>query len=347
MKSVRIMLMVLVLLCVSFSLTAQGQKDQMVGPQKWLFALEEIEGSVQDIYAQKFKEVVEEKTNGEVEVVIYAYGELGTSGDIAEQLQGNAINFAFQSPGALGSYVPEVQIFSLHYLLPADEDLASDIMANSPAIYEILGEQYLAKNLQLLDIITEGWQIWSSNKPLRTPEDFRGVKFRVMSSPMLIEAYNAYGANTVSLDYAEIYSGLQLKQIDAQVQPYFAQQEMKFYEVQNYLTKADQLQFVATVATNPTFYNKLNEVHKQAVQEAVSIAHDYTIEAQKILNEERKAMMAKAKPSLQFIQLTEEEKSRFKALAQTTYEKYLNIGGPRAKELLDALILEIERQTEN
>ena len=56
-------------------------------------------------------------------------------------------------------------------------------------------------------------------------------------------------------------------------------------------------------------------------------------------------MMAAAKPGLQFIQLTEEEIARFRVLAQGTYDRYLSIGGPRAKELLDALTAEIERHS--
>lgn len=348
MRRFLVIAVVLFMVVASMHIMAEGQKEtgsaELLSTE-WLFALEEIEGSVQDIYAKKFTEVIKEKTNDEVNITLYYYGELGTAGDITELLQGGAVNFAFQSPGHLGSYVPEVQIFSLHYLLPSDEKVASEILAESPAIYNILGDQYLQKNLMLLDIITEGWQIWSSNKSLRTPEDFRGLKFRVMSSPMLIEAYNAYGANTVSIPYSEIYSALQLKQIDAQVQPYFAQQEMKFYEVQKYLTKADQLQFVATVAANPKFFNNLPKKYQDIVVEAAAIAHDYTMQAQSELNAERKEMMAEAKPSLEFIQLTENEKARFAELAKDTYEKYIEIGGPRAQELLDALQEEIAKQT--
>ncbi|MGD9133454.1 MAG: hypothetical protein PVF78_07405, partial [Desulfobacterales bacterium] len=86
----------------------------------WQVALEEIEGSMQHEYAKKFVQIVEEKSKGQIRCKIHLYGELGTSGEITELLQKGDLHFAFQSPGHLGSYIPEVQVFSIHYLFPTD-----------------------------------------------------------------------------------------------------------------------------------------------------------------------------------------------------------------------------------
>ena len=98
----------------------------------WQVALEEIEGSMQHEYAKKFVEIVEKKSKGEIRCNIHLYGALGTSGEITELLQKGDLQFAFQSPGHLGSYIPEVQVFSIHYLFPTDFNLLEKVLRKGP-----------------------------------------------------------------------------------------------------------------------------------------------------------------------------------------------------------------------
>lgn len=149
----------------------------------WQVALEEIEGSMQHAYAEKFVETLEQAAQGAVRCKIHVYGELGTSGEITELLQSGNLQFAFQSPGHLGSYIPEVQVFSIHYLFPTDFGQLEKILRKGPHTYRALQKYYRRNRLDLLSIIEEGWQIWTANKPIRKPADFKGVTFRVMSSP--------------------------------------------------------------------------------------------------------------------------------------------------------------------
>ena len=64
-----------------------------------------------------------------------------------------------------------------------------------------LEKYYHQKRLELLSIIEEGWQIWTANKPIRSPVDFKGITFRVMASPLLITAYRLYGAYAITVPY--------------------------------------------------------------------------------------------------------------------------------------------------
>lgn len=309
----------------------------------WRFALEEIEGSMQDAFAKKFKEVAEKKSNGEIKIDIYPYGQLGTSSQITELLQNGAVEFAFQSPGHLGSYIPEVQIFSVHYLFPGNEEVIKKVLKESSALYDILGKCYQDKQLELLSIIPEGWQIWTTDKEIKKPDDFKGFKMRVMTSPLLVEAYKAYGASPTPMPYSEIYSALQLKMIDGQVNPFFAIEEMKFYEVTKYMIKADQLMFICTFASNHDFISGLPDDVKKVVQEAASEATDYIFSYQDKLNEQRKEKILKAKPDMVYYELTPEQKEAFKEKAMAVRDKYVEIGGPQAKEILDALVKDIQK----
>lgn len=307
----------------------------------WQVALEEIEGSMQHEYAKKFVEIIAEKSKGQIRCNIHLYGQLGTSGDITELLQKGELHFAFQSPGHLGSYIPEVQVFSIHYLFPTDFKLLEKILRKGPNTYKTLQKYYRKNKLELLSIIEEGWQIWTANKPLRKPADFEGLTFRVMSSPFLITAYRLYGAYVVTVPYGQIYNDLALGAIDAETQPFFAIQEMKFYEVQDYMIKANQLPFIGTFAANHEFIEGLPPDIRAMIDNAIDGANEYIFDFEPRLNKKRKQMIMEAKPSMKYIELTDEEISVFEKKARPLRQKYLEMGGEGAKEVLDAVTKDI------
>jgi TRAP-type C4-dicarboxylate transport system substrate-binding protein len=307
----------------------------------WQVALEEIEGSLQHEYAKKFVQIVEEKSQGQIRCKIHPYGELGTSGEITELLQKGDLQFAFQSPGHLGSYIPEVQIFSIHYLFPTDFKRLEKILRKGPHTHRTLQKYYRKHKLALLSIIEEGWQIWTANKPLRKPSDFEGITFRVMSSPLLITAYRLYGAYVITVPYSQIYDDLALGRIDAETQPFFAIQEMKFYEVQDYLIKANQLPFISTFAANQAFIKRLPQDIRAIVNDAVEGANETIFDLEPKLNEKRRKMILAAKPSITYIELTQAEINAFKEKSKRLRQKYLEMGGEGAKEVLDAVIKDL------
>jgi TRAP-type C4-dicarboxylate transport system substrate-binding protein len=304
----------------------------------WQIALEEIEGSMQHEYAKKFAETIEQKSKRQIRCNIHFYGELGTSDDITRLLQEGDLQFAFQSPGHLGSTIPEVQVFSIHYLFPTDSALLEKILRRGPNTYKILGKYYRKHGLALLSIIQEGWQIWTANKPLRKPSDFEGVAFRVMSSPFLITAYRMYGAYVTTVPYSQIYMDLEMGKLDAECQPFFAIQEMKFYEVQDYMIKANQLPFIATFVANHAFVEKLPQDVRAVIDEAVEKANEFIFDFEPKLNRQRFDMIMEAKPAMKYIELTEEEIEAFRQRAEPLRRKFLQMGGEGAQEVLEAVL---------
>lgn len=313
----------------------------------WQVALEEIEGSMQHEYAQKFVNIIEAKSKGQIRCKIHLYGELGTSGEITALLQKGDLHFAFQSPGHLGSYIPEVQVFSIHYLFPTDFKLLEKILRRGPNTYKTLQKFYRKNKLELLSIIEEGWQIWTANKPLRKPADFEGITFRVMTSPLLITAYRLYGAYVITVPYGQIYDDLALGRIDAETQPFFAIQEMKFYEVQDYMIRANQLPFIGTFAANHEFIKELPQDIRAIINEAIEGANEYIFDFEPRLNEQRKQMIMQAKPSMKFIELSDTEIDAFRKKSKRLRQKYLEMGGKGAREVLDAVIKDIQWAKEN
>lgn len=291
---------------------------------KWRFALEEIQGSVQDLYAKRFAELVEEKTGGAVSIDVYPYGSLGTSAQLTELVRSGAVQFAFASPGHLGSVIPEVQVFSIHYLFPRDEEIIHRTLSESPTLFGPLAQAYEEKRLKLLALIPEGWMVWTANKPIREPADFKGVKIRTMVSPLLLKAYKAYGASPTAMPYSEVYSSLQLNMIDAQVNPVFAIEEMGFHEQQKYMVFGYHLPFVASLVVNPKLFDSLPAERRQAVMAAKRELDDYIFEKQNELNRKRLEKIEQ-EGGTEIIRLDEAQVGAFREMASGIPEEYVKL----------------------
>jgi TRAP-type C4-dicarboxylate transport system substrate-binding protein len=112
---------------------------------------------------------------------------------------------------------------------------------------------------------------------------------------------------------------------------------MKFYEVQDYMIKANQLPFVATFAANHAFIDKLPSDARGLIDEAIEGANEYIFDFEPDLNRQRFQMIMEAKPSMKYIELTEEEIAAFRERAKPLRKKYLEMGGKGAKEVLEAV----------
>ena len=338
---IRAVMSLLVTMCLT-SCSQQTQDDARSGDSQplehWRFAIEEAAGSVQDAYAQRFKELIEKRSNGEIEVTVYPYGTLGTSDQITELVNMGAVQFTMASPGHLGKLIPEVQVFLLHFVFSDDEKINSEVLNNNPKLRATLDELYAAKRMKLLSIYSEGWQVWTTKKPIRHPDDFKGVKFRVMTSPLLLAAYNAYGASATPLPYSEVYSALQLNMIDGQENPVFAIEEMSFYEVTDWMIFPKHAPFITTSVTNLEFFNSLPPTRKKLVSDVVAELNDYILAVEQQYNRKRLDRIRKRKPDLRIIEeLTVEQRAAFRKASQPVVDRFIEITGRSGSDLYEIL----------
>lgn len=307
----------------------------------WRFGLEEIQGSVQHVYANRFAEIISEKTDGQVEVRLFPYGQLGGLTDIYDQVQAGSLQLAFGS-GFLGGTVPESQLLSLNFVLTDDELFNTQILNDERfRKHDDLMDAFRERNLYPLALVPEGWQVWTANKPIRSPADFSGLAIRTMDNRLLRETYRAYGANPTIMEYGELYSGLQLGQLDGNIQPVFAHQEMDFYQVQDYMIFANQAQFVATLMANSDWHDSLSDEHEQIVEDAVAELVPYIHAEQTRLNTERLDIIT-SNSDIEVIRLTPEERAVFRERSLPVRDVFVDMVGHRGERLLNALLDLIE-----
>ncbi|SKA09890.1 DctP family TRAP transporter solute-binding subunit [Selenihalanaerobacter shriftii] len=309
---------------------------------EWKFAHEEQPGGFMDSVANEFKRILAEKSNGRIKLQVYPAGQLGNSKDLVELVRQGTIQFNFASTGHVGTLVPEAQGFLLHYLFPKNEKLVNDVLENGEAV-EMLYGKFRDKGLEPLATLNSGWQIWTANKPLRSPKDFEGFKMRTMTSRLLLDDYKAYGANPTTTPYSEVYSSLQLDMIDGQVNPISCIANMKFYEVQKYLVKAHSNPFILTLISNPKFFNSLPKDIQKIVRESVSELYPYSTQWRSKFNKEMEKKIRKEKPEIKIISLTKEEKAKFRKLAKPVKETYIDMVGEDGKTFLNLLDQDIKK----
>jgi len=330
-------IILVVFLCLYIFLPGQV----LAGKYEWKLAHEELPGGFMDSVGNEFARLLKEKSGGQINLQIYPSGTLGSSEDLVELTQYNAIQFNFADAGHLGTQIPQVQAMLLQYLFPQDMDVVMKVLRDG-SFMKYLTPKFQEKKLEPLANFTEGWQVWSTNKLIKKPSDFKNFKMRTMSSKLLVESYALYGANPTPVPFAEVYSSLQLKMVDGQENPVFAIYDMKFYEVQDYLIFGYTSPFFLTLIGNAQFLNDLPADIKKIVKEASRDCVAFGFKWQEEFNQSRLDKIVKAKKDLKVVYLTTEEMGKFKALAKKTHATYIKIGGDGAREILDALQADIK-----
>ncbi len=306
----------------------------------WKYAFEEAIHEVQGVYATKFKEEIEK--NSDHTIQLFPYGTLGESADIMEQAQAGILEFVDQSPGFTGSLIPEAQVFFVPYLLPTDQAHLGRFYKESKAINEDFKTLYAAQGLELLNMFPEGEVAMTTKAPVSSCGDLDEVKFRVMTNPLLVESYKAFGATPTPLPWGEVYGGLQTNIIQGQENPTFFLYSTKIYEVTDYITYAGHNNFTTAVMANKDFYDGLSAEDQQLVQNAAAAAYDYIVDYQQGLAQSELKKIQEAKPEMTVTVLSEEQRKCFKDAAVEVEAKFIEMTGDSGKAILEQLKADLE-----
>lgn len=303
------------------------------------FAHEEGQGDVQDLYANKFKELIEEKTDGRISVDVYTAGTLGTNMDVLQSLQTGAIEIAITSPGFSGDVIPESNIMSVPFLFSDNLEVNKKVLNESEALYGPLADQYIDKGIKPFKFWLEGFMWWTANDPITTPEEMAGQKLRTMPSNLIIKAYEHMGANPTPTDSGEIYTMLQTKGIDAQENPLFYIVSSNFLEVQEYLMDSRHHIYTTVTAANLDFFEGLSEEDQQIISDVVDEVNDWSFEMQD--EEAQKALEVAKEEDIEIIELTTEQREAFRELSLPVRDDYA-AESDIAKEIIETIAKEIE-----
>ncbi|MFD1911789.1 TRAP transporter substrate-binding protein DctP [Halodurantibacterium flavum] len=311
----------------------------------WRYAFEEAIDEVQGVFAQKFKEEVE--ANSDHEVQLFPYGTLGESADIMEQAQSGILQFVNQSPGFTGALIPEAQVFFVPYLLPQDTEELNEFFRTSRAINEMFPELYAEQGLELLKMYPEGEVAMTTREPVTRPEDLNEVKFRVMTNPLLVESYRAFGASPTPLPWGEVYGGLQTNIIQGQENPAFFIESTKMYEVTDHITFIGHNNFTTALMANQDFFDGLSDEDQQVIRDATDAAFEHILEYQDGLSEASLDAIREARPEVTITVLDEDQREPFRAAAASVEQTFIEMTGDRGQEILDQMKQDLDAVSVN
>ncbi|PKR77935.1 C4-dicarboxylate ABC transporter substrate-binding protein [Halalkalibacillus sediminis] len=226
------------------------------------------------IAATEFKDLVEEKTDGSVEVEIHGNATLGSEAEAIEQVMDGSIEMTtVAADSSFANTVPEMNVFGIPYLFTDEEHVYSTLDGDIGQELLDLTEEHNMKGLGYWEV---GFRHLTNNeKEIKTPEDVEGLKIRVQPSPVWEEHMRALGASPTPVDFNELYSSLDQGVVDGQENPLPTIDSMKFYEVQKYVAMTAHTYSPAIVVMNSDVYDGLNEDQQEAVQSAVEETTEY------------------------------------------------------------------------
>ena len=279
--------------------------------------------------AQAFKEYVEKASGGAMKVELYPSSQLYK--DNAEGLNAlifNNIQLLVPSATKLKGYNPAFQFVDMPYLFRDNDHFKK--FTQSEAAKKLLTSLEKA-GLVGLGFWPNGFKHFTANKPLRRPEDFKGLKFRTQTSGVLEAQMKALGATAVPLAFSEVYQALQQGVVDGQENTLSNIYTQRYYEVQKYLSLTGHGRLDYVVITNKIFLNNLDDEQKKIFMDGIAHANEVAFEEAVNLNADA---LSKLSELMEVVKLSDEDRAAMEAAMKPVYEKY----GPKVGwDLINAI----------
>jgi len=206
----------------------------------------------QNVAAYHFQKILQERSKGYYKVEVYPARQLGDTRTMIEGVQMGTIEMADLESGPTSSFVPEEMLWDLPYLFK-DIDHAHAVLQGE--VGEEIKHKWLEIGIRCLDYNDGGFRYFTNSlRPIVNPEDMKGMKIRVMESPIMIASINGFGAAAVPMAFAEVYSALQQKAIDGQENPFNVIYTQSYYEVQKYLASSEHFFYLRHYFVNENFF---------------------------------------------------------------------------------------------
>ncbi|MBM9513035.1 TRAP transporter substrate-binding protein [Desulfogranum marinum] len=273
-----------------------------------------------------FAAYVKEKTDGRIDIATFPAGQLGGERSMAEQVQSGTLQMATITTAVMQNFVPQSAVMDLPFLFP-----------NRATAYATLDDEELQEKFfsyfPKKGFIAIGWteneirDFSNSIRPVRTPEDIKGLKVRVMNSPVYLDTFKQLGASPVGIPFPEIYNALQTGVIDAQENPILTTVLAKFSEVNKYITLTQHTVTECVIIVSIDYWETLSAGDQQIFRDAAKIA----IKTNRAVNAELHQKLPKSGISIEqyakqngveIISLTPQEREQFRKAMLPVWEKY-------------------------
>ena len=290
------------------------------------------------LLAERFRDLMLERTDGRFRVVIYPSGQLGGERVAFEQIQVGAVHMAITGTPVLSGWVPEGQMFDLPFLFEnRDHGLA---VMNGPVgdwWRDLLLQRTGVRSLGFLDY---GFRhVYNRRRPVEVPGDLAGLKLRVLQNATYLAAYSALGVQATPMNYGEVYSALQQGVIDGGEANAIGFVSSRLHEVARFYSFTSITYNPITLLVNEPFYRALPRDIREIVDRAAADALAYQ-------SEEARRMEAEAIEQMRAagVEVSRPDLAPFAPAVRPRIWNELASRLPDGEALIDRLVEEAERE---
>ncbi len=275
----------------------------------------------------KFAELVEETTKGEIKVQVFHGGVLGTQPDAIEQVRIGAIEVGNFNLGPIGPMVKEANLVSLPFIFKSVPHMfrvldgeAGDIMGNAMA----------DAGIKPLAWVDAGARSFYAQKPINTPADVEGLKIRVMNNNLYTSMISALGGNPSPMAFSEVQQALKTGVVDGAENNFPSFKNVGHYEVTTHYSLSEHLIIPECICVNTSKYDALSPELQAAVKEAAEKAALYQRELWAVQSDQARKDVEAAGIKVNEIA----DKAPFQSAMDAVYAEYLK-ANPEMQKLVD------------
>lgn len=276
---------------------------------------------------EKFKALLEEKSDGKFEVEIYNGGTLaGSDEEIVESIKTGIVDVSTSSAYGTANTtgVKALNLFDMPMIFDNREEFYNLLDGEfGEIIKQEIDENTSVQALGFIDLGFYG--ILNSKRPIEQPSDMKGLKIRTSEASLHLDTLKAMGANPTPMSYSEVFTGLQQGAIDGVSTTTPLIHGDRFYEVSEYMTLTNQLLLPHVLMVNDEFYEGLPEdmqiAFDEAAEEYIAYARELSVEA------EEKAITEMEEEGATVVELSSDQMEDFKEIVEPVIEKHIDTVG--------------------
>jgi tripartite ATP-independent transporter DctP family solute receptor len=215
-----------------------------------------------------FKETLERLSGGEMTVNIFPNASLGDFKAMVEQVQAGELDMVMTGYPDMSYIIPELTLVGAPYVV---DDFAHLQRIVAGPWGQEMNAKMAEQNIHLVDVWYQGTRQTTSNRPINSLDDMKGLRLRTPGVPFLIAYAANTGATPAPVAFQEVYLALQTNQVDAQENPLPTIEAMKFYEVQDHIALTNHFIASAAIQIGASTWSDLSDQEKAWVEAAVQL----------------------------------------------------------------------------
>lgn len=263
-KNFSLLIFVVLLLVLMTSMVFASDTDKLV----LRFAHMNAPEHIANFTALEFARLVDEKTNGRVEIQVYPAGQLGNLQELVESVQQGTIAFCHNTMGSFATLYDEYGAFDTPYLFRDIDHLLKAIDINSPLMARLNQELIKKRGVRMITAYFCGIRHLTADRAIYHPDDLAGIKIRSIPFKMYTAAVEGLGAIATPVNWSEVPTALATGLVQGQENPYATIYAAKLYELQSHIMETGHIQQVGGYIINEKIFQELDTDIQNAIIEA-------------------------------------------------------------------------------